>query len=81
MDFITVAIKVKRPHLTLGKIIFITDAVVVAIGGLIFKDVDGTIYGFVITYLLSFVMDKIMYGIDSGKDDPDCHNERPGGCG
>lgn len=67
MDFITVAIKVKRPHLTLGKIIFITDAVVVAIGGLIFRDVDGTIYGFVITYLLSFVMDKIMYGIDSGK--------------
>ena len=67
MDFITVAIKVKRPHLTLGKIVFITDAVVVAIGGLIFRDVDGTIYGFVITYLLSFVMDKIMYGIDSGK--------------
>ena len=48
MDFITVAIKVKRPHLTLGKIVFITDAVVVAIGGLIFRDVDGTIYGFVI---------------------------------
>ncbi len=67
MDFITVAVKVKRPHLTLGKIVFITDAIIVAIGGLIFKDVDGTIYGFIITYLLTVVIDKIMYGIDSGK--------------
>jgi uncharacterized membrane-anchored protein YitT (DUF2179 family) len=67
MDFITVAVKVKRPHLTLGKIVFITDAVIVAIGGLIFKNVDGTIYGFIITYLLTVVIDKIMYGIDSGK--------------
>lgn len=67
MDFITVSIKVKRPHITLGKIVFITDAVIVAIGGLIFRDVDGTIYGFIITYLLTVVIDKIMYGIDSGK--------------
>lgn len=67
MDFITVSIKVKRPHMTLGKIVFITDAVIVAIGGLIFRDIDGTIYGFIITYLLTVVIDKIMYGIDSGK--------------
>ena len=45
MDFITVSIKVKRPHLTLGRIVFITDAIIVAVGGYIFKDVDGTIYG------------------------------------
>ncbi|MBO1700000.1 hypothetical protein HJW21_25235, partial [[Clostridium] symbiosum] len=67
MDFITVSIKVKRPHLTLGKIVFITDAIIVAVGGYMFKDVDGTIYGFIITYLLTFVIDKIMYGIDAGK--------------
>ena len=67
MDFITVSIKVKRPHLTLGRIVFITDAIIVAVGGYIFKDVDGTIYGFIITYLLTFVIDKFMYGIDAGK--------------
>lgn len=67
MDFITMSIKVKRPHLTLGKIVFITDAFIVAIGGFIFKDVDGTIYGFIITYLLTIVIDKMMYGIDAGK--------------
>lgn len=67
MDFITMSIKVKRPHLTLGKIVFITDAFIVAIGGFIFKEVDGTIYGFIITYLLTVVIDKMMYGIDAGK--------------
>lgn len=67
MDFITVSVKVKRPHISLGRIVFITDVIIVAIGGLIFKDVDGTIYGFIITYLLTVVIDKIMYGIDAGK--------------
>lgn len=67
IDFITVAIRVKKPHLTLGRIVFIADAIIVAVGGFIFRDVDGTIYGFIITYLLTIVIDKMMYGIDAGK--------------
>lgn len=67
MDFITVAVKVKKPHLTLGRIVFITDAIIVLFGGFMLKDVDGTIYGFIITYLLTVVIDKMMYGIDAGK--------------
>ena len=67
MDFITMAIKFKRPHISLGKIVFIADTIVVLIGGFIFKDVDGTIYGMIITYLLTVVIDKILYGIDAGK--------------
>ena len=67
MDFITMAVKFKRPHISLGKIVFISDTIVVLIGGFIFKDVDGTIYGMIITYLLTIVIDKILYGIDAGK--------------
>lgn len=67
MDFITVSVKVKRPHLTLGRIVFITDAIIVLFGGFMLQDVDGTIYGFIITYLLTVVIDKMMYGIDAGK--------------
>ena len=32
-----------------------------------FKDVDGLIYGVIVTYLMAMVMDRIMYGIDEGK--------------
>lgn len=67
MDFITMSVRAKKPYVSLGKITFVTDAIIVAIGGLIFKNVDATIYGFIITYLLSIIIDKLMYGIDAGK--------------
>lgn len=67
MDFITVSIKSKHPHLTLGNIVFVTDVIVVLIGGFIFKDVDGTIYGVIIAYLLTVVIDRFMYGMNEGK--------------
>lgn len=67
MDFVSMAIRTKRPHISLGKIVFVLDFIIVLLGGVVFRDVDATIYGLIITYLLSYVIDKIMYGIDAGK--------------
>ena len=67
MDFVSVAIRKKHPYLSLGRIVFVLDVLVVLLGGLVFTDVDATIYGLIITYLLSAVIDKMMYGIDAGK--------------
>lgn len=67
MDFVTMTIRAKNPHLSLGKIEFVLDCIIVVLGGVIFRNVDGTIYGLIITYLLTVVIDKIMYGIDAGK--------------
>ena len=67
MDFVSVAIRKKHSYLSLGRIVFVLDVLVVLLGGLVFKDVDATIYGLIITYLLSAVIDKMMYGIDAGK--------------
>lgn len=67
MDFITMSVKVKKPHLPLGKIIFFSDAVIVLLGGIILRDVDGIIYGIIVSYLSSLVIDKLMYGMDAGK--------------
>lgn len=67
-DFISVSIKKVKPHITLGIISFVLDFVTLIIGTvLVFKDVDGLIYGIIVTYLLAIVMDRIMYGIDEGK--------------
>lgn len=67
-DFITVAIKKVKPHISLGVITFATDMCTIILGTiLVFKDVDGLIYGIIVTYLMAIVMDKIMYGIDEGK--------------
>ena len=67
-DFISVAIKKVKPHITLGIITFVLDICTIILGtALVFKDIDGLIYGVVVTYLMAMVMDRIMYGIDEGK--------------
>lgn len=67
-DFISVAVRKVSPHITLGVITFVLDIATIILGSiLIFKDVDGLIYGTIVTYLMATVMDKIMYGIDEGK--------------
>ena len=67
MDFITMSIKSLHPHVALGKIIFVADALIILLGGLLFKDVDGIIYGMLLSYIFGQMVDKTMYGINSGK--------------
>ncbi len=67
-DFISMSIKKVKPHISLGMITFVLDMMTIAAGSiLVFRDVDGFIYGIIVTYLMAIVMDKIMYGIDEGK--------------
>lgn len=67
-DFITMAVKKAKPHMTLGVITFVLDMITILLGSMIvFRDVDGFIYGVIVTYLMATVMDRIMYGIDEGK--------------
>lgn len=67
-DFISMSIKKVKPHMTLGMITFVLDMLTILLGSvLVFKDVDGFIYGLIVTYLMATVMDRIMYGIDEGK--------------
>ena len=67
-DFISVALKKIKPHLSLGLITFVLDLMTIILGSvLVFRDIDGLIYGIIVTYLMAIVMDRIMYGIDEGK--------------
>ncbi|MDD3139261.1 MAG: YitT family protein [Lachnospiraceae bacterium] len=66
-DFIMMSIKVLRPHLSLGKIAFIQEVIIILLGGLVFRGIDGIIYAMIVNFILSLVVDKVMYGIDAGK--------------
>lgn len=67
-DFVMMAVRKWKPHLSLGKLIMIFDFTVVILGGLLMKgDINRIIYGMIATYILSVVVDKVMYGIDAGK--------------
>lgn len=67
MDFVTMSIKTWRPHFPLGKINLAFDILVISIGSLILRDVDGMIYGLIVSFLFSVVIDKAIFGINAGK--------------
>ena len=66
-DFIIMAVKAVKPHIPLGKITFLSDLLIVIIGGYIFNDVDGIIYGLIVSMLMSKIIDQMIYGANSGK--------------
>lgn len=66
-DFITVAVRYYHPHLSLGKIAFAMDTVVIVLGGALFGTADSVIYGILLNYLFSAVLDKVLYGTNAGK--------------
>ena len=66
-DFIIMAVKAMKPYISLGKIAFASDVGIILAGGIIFRDMDGIIYGMIVNYLFAIVVDKIMYGINAGK--------------
>ena len=67
-DFITLSIRARRPHLSIGNIMFVLDVIVILMGTvLVSKNMESLIYGIIIAWLLSTVMDKLMYGISQGK--------------
>ena len=67
MDFITMSIKVRHPHFPLGKIALAMDFIVICVSSIVFDDMDGFIYGLIVSFILSTVVDKMIFGINSGK--------------
>lgn len=67
MDFVIMTIRKLKPYMSIGKITLFTDITVVGIGGILLGEVESIIYGFILTYIVSMVIDKYMYGLDSGK--------------
>ena len=65
-DFLTMSVKVLRPHLSIGMITMLIDLVIIFLGWPAFGTVDAVLYGLTATILTSLVIDKIMYGMGSG---------------
>lgn len=67
-DFITMSLKKVNPHISLGVINFTLDSCGIVLGSaLVFKNIDGLIYGIIVSYLMGVVMNRILYGTDAGK--------------
>ena len=65
LDFVTMAIKVKHPHLPFGNLTFAAALAVIVLNGIVFHDVDSVIYGLLFNYLVAAVINKVMFGFAS----------------
>lgn len=66
-DFLTLTLKKLRPHFSIGQLTLALDSVIIALGGVVFGNIDAVLYGVISTFACSTVIDKLMYGAGSGK--------------
>ena len=66
-DFLVMAIRKLIPHITIGKISLVVDAIVIIAGGFVFRNLDSVILGLVSSIVTTMVIDKIIYGLGAGK--------------
>ena len=66
-DIIGKLLKLKVPWLPIGKLVMIPDMVVVILAAVVFGTVNAALYGLIQMYLLSKVMDMILYGWDTSR--------------
>lgn len=65
LDFVTMAIKAKQPHLPFGNITFGAAVAVILLNGVVFRDVDSIIYGLLFNFIVAAVINKMMFGFSS----------------
>ena len=66
-DFLTLSIKVLRPHLSVGGVTGTIDVVIILIGWAVYGSVDAALYGLMTTVVTSVMIDKMLYGSSASK--------------
>ncbi len=66
-DIIMRLLKRKLPHFSMGRLIMILDAAVVAAAAVVFRSVESALYAAILIFISSTVVDRILYGASNGK--------------
>ena len=66
-DFVSLPIQKLYPHFSIGFLTMAFDYCVLALGGIVFGNINATLYGAVAMYVAGKIIDSIMYGSAKGK--------------
>ena len=66
VDIIAKLIKITHPHISIGKSIFLLDAFVIVLGGIIYRNIESMLYAVVGIFVSVQVLDYIIYGVSRG---------------
>ena len=67
MDILARLMKLKFPHISVGKLVLACDFAVVALTGLVYRSVDSILYSLVVIFLSSVALDYVVSGRDHSK--------------
>jgi uncharacterized membrane-anchored protein YitT (DUF2179 family) len=66
-DIVGRLIHKKWPHITVGTIVMIADALVVGLGMLVFRSIESGLYAIIMIFVSTKVIDALIYGTGNGK--------------
>ena len=66
-DILAKLIKLKKPHLSMGRLILISDFVVIVFSGFVYGNAESAMYSLVLIFVSSYVLDKILFGLTDSR--------------
>ncbi len=66
VDIIAKLVKLKFPHISMGRSILFFDAFVVVLGGIIYKNFESMLYASVVIFVSAQVLDYVIFGVSRG---------------
>lgn len=66
-DILSKLIQQKKPHVAIGRLILIIDAVILAATAIVYQSIGNAMYSLIISFVSTQVIDGILYGMDKGK--------------
>ncbi len=66
VDIIAKLVKLKNPQISIGQSILIFDALVVILGGLIYRNFESMLYASVVIFVSAQVLDYVIFGVSRG---------------
>jgi len=64
MDIVIKVLRLKYPHMKTGSLFLISDVLIASCSGLVFGNVDIILYALIAVFIMSYVMDLVLYGKD-----------------
>ena len=59
--------RLKWPHISMGRVILAADLLVIVISGIVFKSIESVLYAIITVFVSSRAIDYILYGTGNGK--------------
>ncbi len=67
VDIVSRLLEQRYPHLSMGRLLLLLDAAVVAASAVVFRNIEVALYALVLIFVGSYLIDTLLYGRDAGK--------------